>query len=99
VLCNLHLEQLAIENAQHQTVGCYPQPGAALLVTGFIALQDIVDDMGPTVMVPRSATVACHDEWQRSVGVSEQGLVCHLRQQRVHTMFQLAVCQVLCQKN
>ena len=55
------------------------QVGLPPLITCFIALQDISDDMGPTIMLPHSASVACHDEWQRSVGVSEQGLADLLR--------------------
>ena len=38
------------------------EPGAPLLMTCFVALQDIAPDMGGTIMLPRTATVAAHQQ-------------------------------------
>ena len=38
------------------------EPNAPLLMTCFIAMQDITDDMGPTVMLPCSVSAAAHQQ-------------------------------------
>lgn len=38
------------------------EPDAPLLMTCFVALQDIANDMGGTIMLPRTATAAAHHE-------------------------------------
>ncbi len=38
------------------------EPGAPLLMTCFVALQDIAQDMGGTLMLPRTATSAAHQQ-------------------------------------
>lgn len=38
------------------------EPGAPLLVTCFVALQDVAEDMGGTIMLPRTATCAAHQQ-------------------------------------
>ena len=73
-LASLITEGGATRQGLHYDTPMMTQRDAALLITCFIALQDISDDMGPTIMLPHSASVACHEEWQRSVRVSEQGL-------------------------
>ena len=42
--------------------------------TVFVALQDIHNDMGPTVFLPRTNTLACHEMWKKSPHDKEQWL-------------------------